>query len=141
MESLKSYKETVVNYLNMLNQLKTKINFGSDNYSLQIEFTWKDTLKNDFYSSYNVNLEYYSALFNLAVLYKQMGKTYFGSTEDVKLKEGIKYLQYAAFIFDKIKNELPTFVTAKEIQPDLSANFLSYVNIILIILIRLHFYV
>lgn len=126
-DSLKTHRDTIVTYLSMLNSLKTKINFGKDEYSLQIEFGWKDTLKDDFYFSYNVNIEYYSAMFNLAVLYKHLGKQHFGLTEDVKLKEGIKYFQNAAWLFDKIKNELPTFIPAKEIQPDLSANYLSYV--------------
>jgi hypothetical protein len=128
LDSLKSHKTTTTDYLIMLNQLKSKINFGNDTYSLQIEFTWKDSLKNDNHTSYNVNLEYYSAMFNLAVIYRQIGKCYFGANEDGKLKEGIKSFQYAAWLFDKIKNEIPSFIPVKEINPDLSSTFLSYVK-------------
>ena len=44
------------------------------------------------------------------------------------MKESVKYFQYAAFIFDKIKLEIPGVVPAKEIQPDLSTNFLTYAS-------------
>lgn len=126
-ESLKTHKEIIVTYLNMLNALKSKINFGRDDYSLQIEFSWKDVLKDDFYNSYNVNFEYYSVLFNLGVLYHNLGKYSKGATEDSKLKEGIKYFQYAAWVFDKIKQELPTSLPVKEASFDLSTTYLSYV--------------
>jgi hypothetical protein len=126
LESMKSYKETIITYLNMLNALKSKINFGKDEYSLKIEFGWKDVLKNEFYYSYNVNMDYYSALFNLAVLYNLMGTFYIGNDDDTKLKEGIKYFQHAAWVFDKIKQEFGANIPVKEIQPDMSENYLSY---------------
>ena len=44
------------------------------------------------------------------------------------MKESVKYFQYAAFIFDKIKQEIPAVVPLKEIQPDLSTNFLTYAS-------------
>ena len=113
----------------MLASLKQKINFGVDEYSLKMEFSWKDTLKNDFYTSFNVNFEYYNTLFNLAVIFKRLGSYFYGVQDDQKLKEGIKYFQHASWAFDKIKNELPTFLPAKEITPDLSANFLTFVFI------------
>lgn len=130
LDKLKLHKDTIITYLNMLSLLKSKINFGKDEYSLAVEFSWKDVLKNENYNSYNVNLEYYSALFNLGVLYNLMGKFFIGANDDAKLKEGIKYFQYAAWVFDKVKQEIPGFVPSKEIQPDLSANYLSYVIIL-----------
>ena len=128
-DSLKKMKENLVTYINMLNTLRSKINFGKDNYSLAIEFGWKDVLKNDYYYSYNVNLEYFSVLFNLAVCYFLLGSNIsFKAEDDALLKEGIKNYQYSAWLFDKIKNEVPTCIPAKETQPDLSVNYLTYVN-------------
>lgn len=119
----------MISYLKMLSSLKSKVNFGTDDYSLKLEFGWKDTLKNDFYSSYNVNFEYYNALFNLGVIFKRLGSFSYGSNDDQKLKEGIKFFQHASWCFDKIKNEVPTCLPAKEILPDLSATYLTYVII------------
>lgn len=48
--------------------------------------------------------------------------------DETKMKEAVKYFQYAAYIFDKIKTEIPAVVPAKEIQPDLSTNFLTYAS-------------
>jgi hypothetical protein len=113
----------------MLYALKSKINFGRDEYCMQLEFAWKDVLRNDFYYSYNINFEYYSAYFNLAIIYVLMGKLLSKSTgDDNKLKEGIKYFQTAAWIFDNIKQEIPICIQAKETPPDLSSNYLSYVK-------------
>lgn len=129
-DALKAHKETIVTYLNMLNSLKSKINFGKDDYSLKIEFAWKDTLKNDFFCSYNVNLEYYSVLFNLGICYNLIANQVDPQTdEEAKIKEAIKYYQYSAWIFDKVKNEIPTFIPVKEVQPDMSQNYLTYVRI------------
>jgi hypothetical protein len=128
-DSLKLMKENLVNYLNMLNLLKSKINFGNDGYSLKIEFGWKDVLKGCYNYSYNVNLEYYSVLFNLAVCYNCLAVAISNKADDdITLKEAIKYYQFSAWLFDKIKNEVPTSIPVKEIQPDLSANYLTYVN-------------
>ena len=44
------------------------------------------------------------------------------------MKDAIKYFQYAAYIFDKIKQDIPGVVPSKEIQPDLSTNFLTYAS-------------
>lgn len=113
----------------MINYLKGKINFGNDQYSIKLEFSWKDVLKNDFFSSFNVNFELYSTMFNLAVCFNLLGKTVDKKSEDEnKIREAIKYFQYAAFLFDKIKQEITGIIPAKEIQPDMSSNYLTYVN-------------
>ena len=129
LEKLKSYKDTTVTYISMLYALKSKINFGKDEYCMQLEFSWKDVLKNEFYSSYNINFEYYSAYYNLAIIYLQMGKLLAKTTDDAKLKEGIKHFQNSAWIFDHIKQEIPICIPARETPPDLSSNYLSYVYI------------
>lgn len=124
----------------MLFALKSKINFGRDEYSMQLEFGWKDVLRNDFYYSYNINFEYFSVYFNLGILFVLMGKLLSKSTDDAKLREGIKYFQTAAWIFDNIKQEIPICIPAKETPPDLSSNYLSYVlyNFNYIVFLHLH---
>jgi hypothetical protein len=88
---------------------------------------WRDILNGDYYYSYNINHEYYSCLFNLATLYFNIGRCDNGGDE-TKMKDAVKYFQYSAFIFDKIKQEIPTLVPAKDIQPDLNTNFLTYAS-------------
>lgn len=46
------------------------------------------------------------------------------------MKEQIKFFQYSAFIFDKIKQEVPTVIPYKEVQPDLSSDYLTYAGYI-----------
>jgi tetratricopeptide (TPR) repeat protein len=88
-----------------------------------MEFAWKDTLTGDFFYSNNMNLEYYSVLYNLGVVYSLLGRATDITNPDLeesKHKDAIKYFQYAAGIFDKIKQELPNCLPTKEICPDLS---------------------
>lgn len=113
----------------MLNVIKSKMNFGKDDFSIKVEFGWKDVLKNDMWYSYNVNHEYYSNLFNLATLYFCMGNSIsIGDEDEAKLKEAIKYYQFSAHLFDNIKNELPSVVPPKETPPDMTQNYLTYVK-------------
>jgi tetratricopeptide (TPR) repeat protein len=141
LEKLKSYKETIVTYLSMLYSLKSKINFGKGEYCLQLEFSWKDVLRNDYNTSYNINFEYFSAYFNLAIIYVQMGKLLAKTTDDLKLKEGIKHFQTAAWIFDHIKQEIVVSIPTQETPSDLSSNYLSYVsryNIFFLVFVYVH---
>jgi hypothetical protein len=115
----------------MLSVVKTKITFGKDDLSLKIEFSWSDVLRAKYDSSNNINFEYYSCLFNLGILYNLMGESLKNSSsgDDLEvLKEAIKYFQNSAGIFDKIKSEITTYISLKELPLDLSANYLSYVN-------------
>lgn len=125
-DSMKGTKEVIVQYLSMLNVIKSKMNFGKDEFSIKVEFGWKDVLKNDFYYSYNINHEYYCCLYNLAVCYYNLACSISISDEEAKLKEAIKYLQYSSWVFDNIKNELPSLIPAKETPPDMTPNFLTY---------------
>lgn len=68
-------------------------------------------------------------MFNLAVMYFSIGK-YENHGDETKIKEQIKYFQYAAFLFDKIKQEVPTVIPSKEVQPDLSSDYLTYAGYI-----------
>jgi hypothetical protein len=112
----------------MLNSLRNKINFGSDQYSLKIDFAWRDTLIDDKFTSNSLNFEYYSVLFNLGIVHFEMGKSMIISDDDQKLKEGNKLFQTATWIFDSIKEEYPLYIQAGNIQPDLQMNYLSFVN-------------
>ncbi len=48
--------------------------------------------------------------------------------EEAKLKGAIKEFQYAGWIFDKIRQDMPNKVTSKELSPDMSNQYLSYVS-------------
>ena len=127
-DSLKNMKSQIVEYLRNITSLKSRISFGTDNFSLKLQFSWKDILNNDYYSSYNINYEYYSNLFNLGVVYTYLGKSTAIDEDETKLKEGIKCLNYAAWVYDKIKAELPNLIPIKETPSDMKADYLSYVK-------------
>ncbi len=104
-----------------------------------MEFGWKDTFSRDYIYSNNMNLEYYAVLYNLGVIYSLLGRAcdlMDPDLEESKLKEGIKEFQYAAWIFDKIKQEVPNNIPAKQVSPDLSENNLYFVIIFRIIYYR-----
>lgn len=121
------FRDISVNYLIMMNSLKNKINFGKDNYSLKLDFAWKDTLTDEKFISNSIHFEYYSVLFNLGLVYFEMGKHYYFIEDELKLKDGVKYFQTAAWIFDRIKEEYQLYVQALNIQPDLQMSYMSYV--------------
>lgn len=102
--------------------------FGKENYCVKIDFQWKDTFKGSNWSSYNISLEFYSNVFNLAVMYYLIAKltTSEAGGDDAKLKESIKCYQYAAGLFDMIKNEIGTSLNAKEIPYDLTQNYMTF---------------
>ena len=127
-EKLKIFRDISVNYLTLINSFKNKLNFGSDLYSLKIDFSWKDSLTDEKMISNSIYFEYYCVFFNLALIYFEMGKSLYFTNDDLKLKEGIKHFQTSAWIADKIKEEYHLFTQANKITPDLSMNYLSLVN-------------
>lgn len=136
--NLKDLKDSMISYLNMLNFLKTKINFGNDQYSLKIEFIWRDTIKDSNISSYNLAYEIYCVLYNLAICNNLMAKLVNPDADDeLKLKESIKQLEFCAGITDKIKSELPGLIAEKEIPVDLSANYMQFVILTYILFIQI----
>ena len=137
-ENLKMFREISINYLLQINQLKNKINFGKDSYSLKIDFTWKDTLTEEKNVSNSIHFEYYSVFFNLALINFEMGKYLYFSDDELKLKEAVKLFQTAAWSADRIKEEFQLYVQANNIQPDLSMNYMSYVKIKFYILFLLY---
>jgi hypothetical protein len=113
----------------MLNLIKSKMNFGKDNLCIKIEFSWKDVLRNDLMSSFNINFEYFSTFFNLGVCHYSIAMATALNEEEIKLKDAIKNFQYAAWIFDNIKNEISNALPPKDIPSDMTPNYLTYVNI------------
>ena len=132
MDTLKTNKEILLQYINELNLIKSKMTFGKEDYCVKIEFQWKDTFKSNNWSSFNIALEYYSNLFNLAVIYFNIAKLTAAEAagDDAKLKESIKCYQYAAGLFDMIKNEIPSSLNAKEIPYDLTVNYMTFCSYI-----------
>lgn len=122
------YLSTAVNYLQKLNMIRNKINFGRDAYSLTIDFAWRDTLMDEKYTSNSVHFEYYSVLFNVGIVYFEMGKSSYLSDDDLKYKEGVKQFQTAAYIFDRIKEQYQLYIQAGMIQPDMQMSYMSFVR-------------
>ena len=113
----------------MINFIKTKINFGNDQFSVKVDFIWRDTVKDCIVTSNNIAYEINCVVFNLAVCNNLLAKlTNPDNDEETKLKETIKSLEFCAGTLDKIKNELPTLLTEKEIPLDLSPNYLQFVK-------------
>ena len=130
-DSLKAAKNNLVLYLQMIHSLKSKFNFGSEDFSIRIEFSWKDSLLGDFSYSNNINLDYYSTLYNLGVVYGLLGQSANIRDPDLNetsLKEAIKHFQYAGWLFDKIRNEVLSSLSSKEITPDLAKDNLTFVS-------------
>ena len=129
LDTLKSNRQICLQYLTQLNLLKSKMSFGKEKIAVHLDFTWKDTLKNSNFSSMNINFEIYNVMFNLATIYlniARMESVEAAGTDDVKLKEAIKSYQYAAGLFDKIKNEITQCVSDKELSNDLRPNYMTY---------------
>lgn len=120
------YIQTGVSYLQLINSMKNKINFGKDSYSLTIDFKWRDTLADENYSSNSIHFEYYAVLFNMGIQYFELGKSSLSQEDnDQKLKEGVNQFQTAAWIFDRIKEQYQLYF--QSIQPDLQMSYMSFV--------------
>jgi len=132
LDTLKTNKEILLQYLNQLNTIKGKMTFGQENFCVQIEFQWKDIFKNKSYSSYSINFEYYNVMFNLAMIYCIMGIliTNECGDDEERLKESVKYFRYASGLFDTIKNDAANGIPAKELPPDLGYSYMSYCSYI-----------
>ena len=133
-DSLKSNRQILIQYINQLNLLKTKMSFGKDKFAIHLEWTWRDTLKNSNWSSFNISFEIYNVLYDLAITYYNIGRVEAAEAgdDDAKLKEAIKAYQYAAGFFDKIKNEAPLSIQDKELPNDLKPNYMTYCSCICI---------
>ena len=132
LDTLKTNKEILLQYLNQLNTIKGKMTFGRETFCVQIEFQWKDIFKNKAWSSYSINFEYYNVMFNLAMIYCIMGIliTNECGDDEERLKESVKYFRYASGLFDTIKNDASNGIPAKELPPDLGYSYMSYCSYI-----------
>jgi len=68
-------------------------------------------------------------LYNLGVVYSLLGRCVNPQDpdlEELKLKDAIKDLQYAGWIFDKIRQAVPGCLSQKEISPDMTTHNLSF---------------
>ena len=128
LDSLRVNKDIVLNYINQINLLKQKMSFGKEPFSVKIEFIWLDIFRNGKWKSYNINFEFYNALFNLGTIYYVIG--YHMKKEDNNeegyLKEISKYYRYAFGIYELIKNESNLKIDQKEIPYDLFTSYLEY---------------
>lgn len=102
--------------------------FGDGDESVKMEFKWADVFKGSNWTSKNINFEYYTILYNLAITYYLLGieTTREAKLEDYMLKDGIKFYQYAGGIFNLIKDEVTNSINVKEIPPDLSSDYMTY---------------
>ena len=128
LDTLKVNREIVLNYINQLNLLRQKMSFGKENFSIKIEFIWKDIFKRSKWTSYNINFELYNAMFNLATIHYliayHMEKD--NNNEESYLKEITTNYRNAMAIFDLIKNEIAQKIPQKEIPYDLETSYLEY---------------
>ena len=127
-DQIRTNKEIYLSYINQLEKLKGKMTFGKEEFSAKIEFTWTDTLKKSKFSSYNINFEFYNALFNYATLHFLLA-TFLAKeagNEESILKEVTKNYRYAMGVYDIIKTEAAIKIPQKEMPIDLSSNFLDY---------------
>ncbi len=96
-----------------------------------IGFSWSDSVTNDFYNSNDINLEYYSILFNLGVVYCNLGRIIDlknQNTSQGELKEAIKNFQYAAGLFDRLDMEIPSVIQVMDFATDLTTGYLNFVS-------------
>lgn len=91
-------------YLSMWTNISQGFTFGRDKGSVDVRFTWYDSYSRDKKNSTSPLVERLSMLYNLAVLYNQMGINYANMPGD-KLKEATSSFLTAAWAFDRIKLE------------------------------------
>ena len=125
-DKIKQCVNILNHYTNELIALKSKMAFGEESFACKIKFEWKDTIKESFYESYNINFEYYNSLFNLAAEYYRLG--YYTSIQEGAdknvLKEAFRCFQYALYIYSLIKEECLHKIKANEMPIDLLGNHL-----------------
>lgn len=127
-DDLKERKETLSQYINNLRLLMSRISFGAGNHSVQIDFSWTDTIKNIPVSMKNCSYEYFCALYNFGVLNFVIAEIMSNESEatDDRLKEAIKHYQYAAGVFENIKQEGVTSISQKDLPSDMTPFYLTF---------------
>lgn len=92
-------------YLSIWTNLSQSFTFGKDKGSIDVRFTWQDSYSRDKKTTTSPLAERLSMLYNLAMIYNQMGINYVNAPGD-KLKEATNSFLTAVWIFDKIKLEM-----------------------------------
>jgi len=120
---VKKVEEEIKEYLSMWNCILRCFTFGEDKESVNVCFEWYDAYTNDKRKSSNPIIERIGMLYNLGVVYNQIGVNLVNSPED-KIKEAANIFLTAAWIFDRIKLDLVN-LQIKELSSDLSESSLS----------------
>ena len=115
-------------YLNHLVAIKSKMVFGPQPNSLNINFKWNDTITGSVWGSYDINFEYYNVLFNIASLYFYLGYLKSSSPNIDKLlrKEAIKDYKYSLYLFSIIRDEAKNKIEQRELPLDLYPAYCDY---------------
>ena len=129
-EQLIQHKLVLTTYLNEILTLKSRMTFGKQSYSCRIGFIWTDTITSNEYKSYNIYFEIYNCMFNLGVIYFNLGNYAAKNANDdkVKLKEAVKYFKNALYLFDRLKNTAYSTISSKELPYDLYPQHLKYLS-------------
>ena len=127
-EQLTQHKLVLTTYLNEILTLKSRMTFGKQSYSCRIGFLWTDTIKSDEWKSYNIYFEIYNCMYNLGVIYFNLGNFTSKNAKDdkIKSKEAVKYFKHALYLFDRLKNTAFSTLSSKELPYDLYPSHLKY---------------
>lgn len=121
--SVKKAAEDIKDYLSMWNCISRSFTFGTDKESIDIPFTWYDAYTRDRKTSSNPMTERVGMLYNLGVLYSQMGADVAKLPGD-KVKEAAALFLSAAWVFERVKLDLVN-LKFNEFTPDVAEENLS----------------
>eukprot|EP00826_Nyctotherus_ovalis_P038640 TRINITY_DN3632_c0_g2_i11.p1 TRINITY_DN3632_c0_g2~~TRINITY_DN3632_c0_g2_i11.p1 ORF type:complete len:562 (-),score=182.30 TRINITY_DN3632_c0_g2_i11:454-2139(-) len=121
--SVKKAAEDIKDYLSIWNSLSRSFTFGADKGSINIPFTWYDAYTRDRKTSSNPMAERVGMLYNLGVLYSQMGADV-AKLPGNKVKEAATLFLSAAWVFERIKLDLVN-LKFNELTPDVTEENLS----------------
>ena len=128
---LSQTKQIAINYLYQLDLLLSKLTL-SDLSTFDIGFNWTDNLSQTTKKSNNLWFEYYCVMYNVGMIYYNIGHSYIKSSlmnltlDEAKTVRG--YFCNALFYFDKIKNEIGTKLNEYEKGLDLAEEGLNYMR-------------
>ena len=127
-DQISQQKHILTSYINNLIIVKSKIIFGKESYNCKIDFKWSDVIKDKQWKSHNINFEYYSALYNLGVVYYMIGlETGTNSKEDKNIKkDAVNHFKKAVYIFRLLKDEAYAAISQDELPYDLYPTHLEY---------------
>ena len=97
-------------YVSIWAGISQSFTFGSERGSINTRFTWYDSYTREKKATTNPMTERLAMLYNLAVIYSQIGTNLTISVED-KLKPAAAKFLTAAWIFDKLKAEVGNLTT------------------------------